>query len=236
MSLRLGRVRFWLRRRGVPNPEASPGSPSGAPAQEFPEERVQDATFRIRNLSSLDAGTGAGFAIGPHLIVSNRHVVEGGDLEVTTSDGRVLEVGVVEEARGHDLAVLKTVRALQGSLELAQQPVGEGELVHVVGYPLGGPFMVTRGLVVDEVQGPAFGEQSHVLRVKAVVLPGYSGGPVLNVRGEIVGVVYALGRATRYALAIPVSSLERWLEAAALDRSRPVTTGRIEPREPGRGA
>lgn len=193
-------------------------------------EQVRDATFRIRNLSSLGVGTGAGFAIGPHLIVTNRHVVEDADpLEVTTWDGRALEADVAEVARDHDLALLKTVRTLQRAAELASRPAREGDLVRVVGYPLGGQFSVIRGLVVDQVDGPAFEDRSHVLRVKAVVLPGYSGGPILDAGGKVVGVVYALGRATRYALAIPASSLTRWLEDRSLHLGRRGQDARDEP-------
>ncbi|MDP8961751.1 MAG: serine protease [Actinomycetota bacterium] len=204
-------------------------------------EQVQEATFRIRNLSSLALGAGAGFGVSPHLIVTNRHVVEGRDgpkaraggpdddpLEVSTWDGRVVEVEATDMAHGHDLAALRTGRKLQGAVEFAQRPACAGDLVHVVGYPLGGQFTMIRGLVVDQIEGPALGDQSHVLRVKAVVLPGYSGGPILNVRGEVVGIVYALGRATRYALAIPVSSLSHWLASASLPHVRPVQASRGE--------
>lgn len=202
------------------------------PAQDFTREQVRDATFRIRNVSCPGVGTGAGFAVGPHLIVTNRHVIEGdAALEVSTWDGRPREVEATAVARGHDLALLRTVRELPGSVEIAQRPASAGDLVHVVGYPLGGEFTVVRGLVVDQVQGPALGDESHVLRIKAVVLPGYSGGPVLNVRGEVVGVVYALGRTTRYVLAVPVSSLSGWLESASLRHAGPGRAGRDKPRD-----
>lgn len=226
----LERARLWLRRRrGMQEADVSPQTPPAPvrepvlePAQDFLQEQIRDATFRIRNLSSLGVGTGAGFAVAPHLIVTNRHVVEGADpLEVTTWDGRALEVDVAGMAQDHDLAVLETIRTLQRPLEFSSGSAREGDLIHVVGYPLGGQFSIIRGLIVDQVDGRPFEDRSHVLRVKAVVLPGYSGGPILGGQGEVVGVVYAQGRATRYALAIPASSLKRWLERAALDHLTP---------------
>lgn len=230
-------VRRWLRLRRLERDVAA--SPQVAPtrsAQDFTREQVRDATFRIRNVSRPGVGTGAGFgagfAVGPHLIVTNHHVVEGdAALEVSTWDGRILEAEATAVARGHDLALLRTVRELQGSVEIAQHPASTGDLVHVVGYPLGGEFTVVRGLVVDQVRGPALGDESHVLRIKAVVLPGYSGGPILNVQGEVVGVVYALGRTTRYVLAVPVSSLSGWLESATLRGIGPGRAGRDRPRD-----
>ncbi len=220
---------FQLRRRGRDDAVSLQVAPT-PPAQDFTREQVRDVTFRIRNLSPPGVGTGAGFAVGPHLIVTNRHVVAGdASVEVSTWDGRVLEVEATDVAHGHDLALLRTARELPGSVEIAQRPARGGDLVHVVGYPLGAEFTLVRGLVVDQVEGPALGEESHVLRVKAVVLPGYSGGPILNVQGEVVGVVYALGLATRYALAVPVSSLSAWLERASFRHGRGGRAGRDEP-------
>lgn len=226
----LERARLWLRRwRGVQEvdislqtPPAPVREPGREPAQGLLQEQVRDATFRIRNLSSLGVGTGAGFAVGPHLIVTNRHVVEGADpLEVTTWDGHTLEVDVAGMSQDHDLAVLETGRTLQRSLGFASRSCRDGDVIHVVGYPLGGQFSLIRGLIVDHVDGRPFEDRLHVLRVKAVVLPGYSGGPILDDRAEVVGVVYAQGRTTRYALAIPVTSLTQWLESAALHHATP---------------
>ncbi|MFN2556084.1 MAG: serine protease [Nitriliruptorales bacterium] len=222
------RARRWLRRRrGARELDVSPQllpEPTAptAPREDFLQEELRAATFRIRNLSTVGIGTGAGFAIGSHLIVTNRHVVERADpLEVTTWDGRPLEVDVADLAEGHDLALLTTVRTLQKRLAFASSPARRGDLVHLIGYPLGGPFSLIRGVILDHVDGQPFEDSSHVLRVKAVVLPGYSGGPILDARGRVVGVIYAQGRASRNALAIPVSSLTRWLDASGPDQFIP---------------
>jgi S1-C subfamily serine protease len=221
----LQRARRWLRRRrgareldasSRPLPEAAVPT---APREDLLQEELRAATFRIRNLSAVGTGTGAGFAIGSHLIVTNRHVVERADpLEVTTWDGRPLEVDVADLAEGHDLALLTTVRTLQKRLGFASSQARRGDLVHLIGYPLGGPFSLIRGLIIDQVDGQPFEDSSHVLRIKAVVLPGYSGGPILDARGQVVGVIYAQGRASRNVLAIPVSSLTHWLDGSGPDQ------------------
>ncbi len=222
--LALKGVRLWLRRRrgatqAATPPHTLPAPPVTTPPDDLLQEQLRDVTFRIRNLSSLGVGHGAGFAIGSHLIVTSRHVVEGADpLEVTSWDGGAVEVAVADKSQDHDLALLTTVRTLQGSLELAPGPAGRGDLVRIVGYPLGGQFSLIRGLVVDQVDGRPFEDSSQVLRVKAVVLPGYSGGPIVDCRGQVVGVVYAQGRESRHALAIPTSSLRSWLTSAGLAR------------------
>ncbi|MDP9021627.1 MAG: serine protease [Actinomycetota bacterium] len=173
---------------------------------------ARESAFRVRTVSQREDGHGVATAVGPRLLVTARHVVDGADpLDVSTWDGQVLDVDVSRVADAHDLALLRTSRSLRHPVAFARHPPRTGEIVRVAGYPLGGQFTAMKGIVVDQLQGPVLGEPSNVLRVKAVVLPGYSGGPVLNARGELVGVVYALGRDTRYALAIPASSVARWL-------------------------
>ncbi|HEX2027596.1 MAG TPA: serine protease [Nitriliruptorales bacterium] len=192
---------------------------------------MRDATFRIGDRSDPVAHSGAAFAVARDLIVTNRHVVEDADpLRLSTWDGDAFEVEVAVVAPDHDLAALRTNRALGSTVEPAQRPAQRGDLVHVAGYPLGGEFGTVKGIVVDEVEGPALGEPAQVLRIRAVVLPGYSGGPVLDDDGRLVGVVYALGRTTRLALAIPLLSLVRWLDDASLrwrgaGSDRPTTPG-----------
>lgn len=209
-------ARRWLRRRRTAATVPAPPPPS-APDRDTLQHRARDATFRVGDRSDPEAGCGAAFAVARHLIVTNRHVVEDADpLRLSTWDGDALEVGVAAVARDHDLAALRTSRSLASTVEPAQRPAQRGDLVHVAGYPLGGEFGTVRGIVVDQVEGPALGEPAQVLRVRAVVLPGYSGGPVLDDDGGLVGVVYALGRTTRLALAIPVPWVVRWLDDAAL--------------------
>lgn len=177
---------------------------------------ARESTFRVRTVSQREDVHGVATAIGARLLVTARHVVDGaGPLEVSTWDGRALGVEVLRMADAHDLAVLRTTRPLRHPVAFARHPPRTGEIVRVVGYPLGGEFTAMKGIVIDQLQGPVLGEPSNVLRVKAVVLPGYSGGPVLNARGELVGVVYAVGRDTRYALAIPASSVAQWLHTTS---------------------
>ena len=66
--------------------------------------------------------------------------------------------------------------------------------------------------MVDQVDGDQLDDSVAVLRINARVEHGNSGGPLLDASGRIVGVVYAIERATDYGLAIPVSSLKRLLD------------------------
>lgn len=216
-------LRRWLRhRRSDADDSPPPTPPVGLPPGRPPEQafllgNARRTTFRIRNLSSEGTGHGAGFAVGRRLVVTNRHVVEEADpLEVSTCDGEHLPVRVAAVARDHDLALLTTSRTLDRWVAFAHHLPGNGDPVRVVGYPLGEEFTAERGRFVDQVDGSARYASAEVLRIRAVVMPGYSGGPILNADGQVIGVVYASEWPARCALAIPAQTVMGWLERAPL--------------------
>jgi S1-C subfamily serine protease len=81
----------------------------------------------------------------------------------------------------------------------------------VAGFPLGGQQIVAEGDVLDYVVGANLGDGTQVMRLSTTVHPGNSGGPVIDRRGEVVGVVYAIELATHRALAIPASAVRSLL-------------------------
>jgi S1-C subfamily serine protease len=81
--------------------------------------------------------------------------------------------------------------------------------VTVVGYPGGGELTLSPGTVIDLRPGRRYGIEGRIMRLTAHVIPGNSGGPVLNGNGKIAGVVYAYEISTGFGLAIPVDTLRR---------------------------
>jgi S1-C subfamily serine protease len=178
------------------------------------ERRAETITVRVRNLSCAGLGTGSGFAIDHGTLITNRHVVAGAsDLEVNTSDGRSFEVTAAEVGVLGDVALVR----VDGELPVVAQLDGRappGSDIAAVGYPEGGPFTLTRGIVIDRAQGQRFGVEGPVLRINAEVRPGNSGGPLLDRRGRVAGVVYAIELSTGLGLAIPMSTVNDLLEQA----------------------
>jgi S1-C subfamily serine protease len=176
-------------------------------AQSF-ARRARKLTVRVRNISCLGVGTGSGFAIARDLLVTNRHVLAGAAiLEVSTWDGRSLEVDTAEVGVLGDLGIafVKGTLPRVGSYGRPPKPTTP---ITVAGYPLGGELALTSGTVVDYVDGArGLGVPGRVMRLTARVQPGNSGGPVLDAKGKIVAVVYAIEIATGYGLAIPVDTL-----------------------------
>ena len=151
-------------------------------------ERVRPSVVRISH--SLSAGSGFIFETlpdGSALIATNEHVVEG----VPTVDVTVNDVLTYRgEVRGldalRDVAVVSICcSASFEALDFATASVGEE--ITIMGYALdlAGPATVTRGIV----SAVRFSEdhQSHVVQTDAAQNPGTSGGPMLNLDGDVVG-------------------------------------------------
>ena len=161
----------------------------------------------------VERGTGSGFILDANgTIVTNAHVVEGADVvTVTFKDGREMRGEVVGEDPLTDVAVIKVEAS-----SLPVVPVGNsdalrpGEWAIAIGNPLGLDNTVTAGII------SATGRTSAQIRVPdkrvqfiqtdAAINPGNSGGPLLNDRGEVIGVNTAiLGNAQGLGFAIPIN-------------------------------
>jgi S1-C subfamily serine protease len=204
----------------------APGVLARAPqrlARDGVTRAAQQLTLRVRNISCTGVATGSGFALDPHTIITNRHVVEGAAaLELNTWDGISIDADVDEAstARLVDIAATKVDQALPTVARPGPDPE-PGQPVTAVGYPLGGPLTLSPGRVVRIFDGrtlPAgFAFDGEVIEVSSKIKPGNSGGPLLDRRGRLVGVVFA-GRPgptpqddLEAGYAIPLSSVQRLL-------------------------
>lgn len=163
-------------------------------------------------------GLGSGVIISSDgYIATNNHVIDGADrLEVTLNDNRTFNATVVGSDSATDLALIK-IEA--DSLRVI--PMGDsdalkvGEWVLAVGNPFGFTSTVTTGIVsakarsISSTQGSRqMGIESYI-QTDAAVNPGNSGGALVNIDGELVGINTAIysqtGNYAGYSFAIPVS-------------------------------
>lgn len=154
--------------------------------------------IRVRRSDGEDVG-GSGFifdSIGH--VVTNNHVVEDGNkFEVTLSDGSILKAELVGGDVYSDLAVIKvTDLTAVPPLALADSNnLKVGDQVVAVGSPFGLEGSITSGIVSQKGRLlPAPGRYSvpDVIQFDAAINKGNSGGPLLNSKGEVVGVTTAL--------------------------------------------
>lgn len=132
---------------------------------------------------------GSGFFIDQDHVITNWHVIEGASrAEVKAMDGKnykIKEIAAADEVA--DLASLKltTPNLTVTPLSVTRTVPQEGERVIVLGSPMGLEFSVSDGIVSAVRDIPDFG---RVIQISAPVSPGSSGSPVLNLKGEVIGV------------------------------------------------
>ncbi|MET8266554.1 trypsin-like peptidase domain-containing protein [Micromonospora arida] len=182
------------------------GGPAAASAAPVPAELVTAAERTVPGVVSVLAGgatsgsaTGSGFAVDDqqHLITNDHILAKGGGGPVTVElpDGRRFAAEVVGREPRSDLAVLK-VPASAGLTPLPLAKPGAtrvGEPVLAVGSPLGLAGTVTAGIVSALDRQVRLGNSRHsAVQTDASINPGNSGGPLVNARGEVVGVNTAI--------------------------------------------
>jgi S1-C subfamily serine protease len=174
-------------------------------------EQLKNSVALVESTLCDGAASGSGFFINNHQLVTNRHVVAGArQVRVETANNRIFSVDDVRVSSRVDAAVLDLDAAAFDALALGGDPA-PGDDAWVVGFPRGGPVRVTTDRVVDEVDGGKYEVAGRVIRTRAEADPGNSGGPLLNRRGQVAGIVFAVEYSTGWTLAIPVSELAQAL-------------------------
>jgi hypothetical protein len=158
--------------------------------------RVMPAVVRIDTHRSQ----GSGFFVSPDgLVLTNAHVVRGsGQIVVVTHAGERFSATITKIANWHDLALLRVnapshIRFPFLSDNPAAGDIRQGEEVLAFGTPLGLTATVTRGIIsawreTDVTFGAWANNNIRVLQHDAAIAPGNSGGPLVNLYGEWVGV------------------------------------------------
>jgi serine protease Do len=135
---------------------------------------------------------GTGFLISDDgYILTNHHVVaNAGSVTVRLSDRREFKARVVGSDEQSDVALLKIEGRGLPALRTATQPVKAGQWVVAIGSPFGLESSVTAGIVSAVGRANPYANQQYVpfIQTDVAINRGNSGGPLLNTRGEVVGI------------------------------------------------
>ncbi len=170
----------------------------------------------------------SGIAYGPDLVLTADHVVtRGEDLSIKGADGKSMAATIAGRDPGSDLAVLRLAEKSLSTGKIADGLPKVGALVLAVGRPSTAGMQASWG-IVTAIGGPARTSKGGLLdeyvQTETVSYPGFSGGPLINTEGEILG-LNTSGLAHGSALTIPVKTA--WRIADALVKHGSVKRGYI---------
>src|ERR1700676_4808668 len=176
----------------------------------------------------VEHGLGSGVIISPDgYVVTNNHVVDGAtDVRVTMTDRRILPAKVIGTDPLTDLAVIK----VEGH-DFPNAPWGDstqlhpGQTVLAFGNPFGFRFTVTRGIVSALNRPNPFSDNARkpgeFIQTDAAINPGNSGGPLVDARGEVVGIntflISSSGQFAGMGFAIPTQIVKPTVDALIRD-------------------
>ncbi|NJR74941.1 MAG: trypsin-like serine protease [Scytonema sp. CRU_2_7] len=177
----------------------------------------------------VERGVGSGFVINSNgQILTNAHVVNNADtVTVSFSNGRTVEGKVLGQDRLTDIAVVQVPVNNLPTVELAKsEQVQPGQWAIAIGNPLGLQETVTVGVVsatdrsISDIS--AVDNRVAYIQTDAAINPGNSGGPLLNARGQVIGVNTAIIRGAQgIGFAIPIDTAQRIAQQL-------ITQGKVE--------
>ena len=174
-------------------------------------------------------GTGSGFIISQEgYILTNEHVIHKAEkIKVTLSDGREFTGKLIGSDLDSDIAIVKI-----DSDDLPIVTLGDsdklrvGEIVVAIGNPYGLQQTVTMGVVSAEGRSIPVEEHTYrnFIQTDAAINPGNSGGPLLNTKGEVVGIntaiiAYAQGIGFAIPINIPKKNIDELIKLGKVRRS-----------------
>jgi len=164
-------------------------------------EKVSPAVVQImayKNGNTKEAGGGSGFFISSEgFIVTNSHVVsEASKIEVRTPDGDVFLAELKGNDPSTDVAVIKVYGKNFPSVKFGDSSkLKVGQLVVAIGNPYGFQYTVTAGVISAlgrSMRSYAGRLIDNIIQTDTALNPGNSGGPLINSRGEVVGINTAI--------------------------------------------
>jgi S1-C subfamily serine protease len=173
-------------------------------------EAVENASKSTVLVDARRRFPASGIAYSNDLILTADHVVErDDDINIMLPDGSELSASLTGRDPGSDLALLRLQSGNAEKATVASQPARIGQLVLSLGRPNSSGIQASLG-IVSAIAGPVRswrgGLLEQYLRTDAIPYPGFSGGPLVNTAGQILGVnTSGLARGTSLTIPLPLA-------------------------------
>ena len=168
-------------------------------------ERVAPSVVRVDDGSRLTA-TGILWEADGVIVTTSHGVERDEELAIERADGTRQAATLVGRDQDTDLAVLRIpATGLPAAQRAAPDDAQVGHLVLALGRPGNGGLQATIGIVSARQDSQTGGEPEYILNTDAVLYPGFSGGPLVDMNGQVVGIVNRMfGHGTGVALGTPL--------------------------------
>lgn len=184
-----------------------------AHAMDFDAEESYKSIFVVYSGRNI----GSGFAIGSNTVVTNAHVLEDlSDINVYSYEGDVYSATVYLIDDNFDIAILSVENA-----DFVALPVGDsaavkvGEDIYAIGAPKSLSYTLTKGIISSKSR--TIGRYDYI-QIDAAINSGNSGGPLLNARGEVIGVnSMKMADAEGIGWAIPINAVIGFIEGNGVE-------------------
>ncbi len=194
-------------------------------------EKVRPSVVKVEGQGCGGIVDGSGYVARQGLVVTNAHVVAGVDKPtVVDAKGRHAATPIWFDP-DLDMAVLRVNNLAGGPLPAGDARIPQGTAAAVLGYPGGGSFRAGAATILDQftAKGRDIYDRSitnrNIYELKADIIPGNSGGPLINADGAVIGLIFA--ESTTYeqiGYALSMGPVHAGLEQA-MQRNNSVGTG-----------
>ncbi len=187
-----------------------------------PQQRQQQPRQQQRNSEPVQSGLGSGVILSEDgYIVTNNHVIDGADkLEVLLNDNSTYEARVIGTDEATDLALIKIDATKLSPVTFGDsESLKIGEWVLAVGNPFGFNSTVTAGIVSAKARSLSQNSRNGKMGIEsfiqtdAALNPGNSGGALVNLKGELIGINSAIysntGSYSGFSFAIPTTIVKK---------------------------
>lgn len=181
---------------GIPMPQFPPGSPFEDLFNEFFNQQGRGGAQEMPSLPPASLGSGFIVDAEKGLIITNNHVIkDAAEVRVTLHDDTTLDAEIVGSDDKTDLAVLKVN---PDSAKLTAVKFGNSDVMRVgdwivaIGNPFGLGGTVTAGIVSARQRDINAGPYDDFIQTDASINRGNSGGPMFNLKGEVIGINTAI--------------------------------------------
>lgn len=199
------------------------GSSDNLSAEEAYKQSVDKVVLVMCYQDGVPYSQGSGFFIDENTLVTNYHVIEGGTsyaIKFAEKEEMIKGVTIVKASPDYDLAILKTRQSFPFFKVDSLGKESVGSKIYTIGNPRGLEGTISEGII----SGKRKNEGVDYIQITAPISPGNSGGPVLNEKGDVIGVsTFTFRNSQNLNFAMPISYVNKCVDIASIPQKQTIT-------------